>query len=1086
MSPELFHAYLQQLSAALKAGNATEHTHRPTLKALVEALDATVTATNEPKRIACGAPDYIVTRGDWPLGYIEAKDVGSDLDAVEASEQLQRYRTGLANLLLTDYLEFRWYVGGERRLTARLVEGFHSPPSQGGVARSAGVVHKLKWTPAAVESVAELLTHFLTAAAPIIATPRELALRLAARARLLRGLIQRALAAEPAEGSLHGQQQAIQAVLLPQLTVEQFSDLYAQTLCYGLFTARCHAKPGTHFTRQHAAYDLPKTHPFLRTLFNHIAGPELNEEIAWAVDEAAELLARADIAAILRDFGQRTRREDPVVHFYETFLAAYDPALRETRGVYYTPEPVVSYLVRSVDTVLKRAFQLPMGLADASKITVREGEREAQTHRVQILDPATGTGTFLYAVIAQIHAAFAGNQGLWSGYVREHLLPRLYGFELLMAPYTVAHLKLGLLLRETGYDFAGDERLRVYLTNALEQPRELTHLPLFGEWLVKEARNAAHAKQNAPIMVVLGNPPYSGHSANQGEWIAGLLRGLDGLSARKTGSYFQVDGQPLKERNPKWLNDDYVKFIRFAQWRIERTGYGILAVITNHGYLDNPTFRGMRRSLMETFDEIYLLDLHGNSKKKEKAPDGGKDENVFDIQQGVAIGLFIRSPRPVREGLGVRAECRVHHAELWGERKGKYQWLLENEIESTKWWRIEPQAPCYLFALQDVDLLGEYEQGWKINEIMPVNSVGIVTARDDLTIHWSPEEVWKTVNDFASLLPEAAREKYQLGKDAQDWKVSLAQEDLKAGRGLSKENIIPILYRPFDVRYTYYTGQSRGFICRPRPEVMPNMLVGKNRALSTTRSIEIGRGWEHIFCSSYVTQHHTVSIKEVNYIFPLYCHNSLQKNDLLKSEKPEYHQPNFTSFFLAELGKNLNFSVIQDGQGDLQTTVGPEDVFHYAYAVFHSPTYRSRYAAFLKIDFPRLPLTSNQTLFRRLCNLGAELTALHLLERDAPAITSYPVAGTNRVDTVRYAEPTDTAPGWVWINTAQYFQGIPPEVWNFHIGGYQVLSKWLKDRKGRVLNFDDLIHYQRIAAALQRTLQIQQQIDEAIGEWPIR
>ncbi len=415
MNIQPFHVYLEQLSAALKAGNATEHTHRPALKALMEALDSTVIATNEPKRIACGAPDYIVARGDLPLGYIEAKDVGINLDAVEKSEQLQRYRASLANLLLTDYLEFRWYVGGERRLTARLADTLNSPPLQGGVARSAGVVHALKWTPAAVASVAELLAQFLTAAAPIIATPRELALRLAARARLLRGLIQQAFAAEAVEGSLHGQLQAIQEVLLPQLTVEQFSDLYAQTLCYGLFTARCHARPGTHFTRQHAAYDLPRTNPFLRTLFNHIAGPELNEDMAWAVDDAAELLARADIAAILRDFGQRTRREDPVVHFYETFLAAYDPALRETRGVYYTPEPVVSYLVRSVDALLKQSFQLPMGLADANKIAVREGEREIQTHRVQILDPATGTGTFLYSVIHQIHAAFAGNQGFMVG-----------------------------------------------------------------------------------------------------------------------------------------------------------------------------------------------------------------------------------------------------------------------------------------------------------------------------------------------------------------------------------------------------------------------------------------------------------------------------------------------------------------------------------------------------------------------------------------------------------------------------------------------------------------------------------------------
>lgn len=1059
---QLFLAYVEQIASALKSGNATEHTHRPALKTLVESLDSTVIATNEPKRIACGAPDYIITRNDLPLGYIEAKDVGADLDQIEQSEQLQRYRSSLGNLLLTDYLEFRWYVDGERRLTARL-----SLPSN----------------PAAAESVDELLTQFLNAAASLINTPVELALRLAARARLLRGLIQRALAEEAAEGSLQGQMQAIQEVLLPYLTADQFSDLYAQTLCYGLFTARCHAKPGAHFTRQHAAYDLPKTNPFLRTLFNHVAGPELNEDIAWAVDDVAELLAQTDIAAIMQDFGQRACREDPVIHFYETFLAVYDPALREMRGVYYTPEPVVSYLVRSVDQLLKQAFELPLGLADASQVSTSKDDQEVQTHRVQILDPAAGTGTFLYAVIRQIHAAYRGNKGLWSGYVREHLLPRLYGFELLMAPYTVAHLKLGLLLRETGYDFNGDDRLRVYLTNTLNQARELTHLPLFGEWLVKEARNAAYAKQSAPIMVVLGNPPYSGHSANQSEWIAGLLRGMDSVSHQKTGSYFMVDGAPLKERNPKWLNDDYVKFIRFAQWRIERTGHGILAVITNHGYLDNPTFRGMRRSLMQTFDQIYLLDLHGNSKKKEKTPDGGKDQNVFDIQQGVAIALLIRSPQ--RQGEELSSECQIYHAELWGDRKAKYQWLWDHDVETTKWSLLKPQAPHYLFTPQDISLLEEYQAGWKISEIMPVNSVGVVTARDHLTIHWSKEEVWKTVNDFIALAPEEARIKYKLGKDARDWKVALAQEDLKA-HPLSKGFIRPLLYRPFDVRYTYYTGGDCGFLCRPRQQVMQHMVFGNNLALSTTRSIEIGRGWEHIFCAKNITQHHTVSLKEVNYLFPLYVY-SYEKPDLANGyKKNALRRPNFSVNFILDLGNRLNLSFIQAEKGNLETTFGPEDIFHYAYAVFHSPTYRNRYAAFLKMDFPRLPLTADKTLFQKLCVLGAELTALHLMERDAPAIATYPIPGNDRIETVRYAEPQGDTPGRIWINADQYFQGVSPEIWQLHIGGYQVLARWLKDRKGHKLGFDELWHYLRIAAALHRTLAIQQEIDEAIGEWPIQ
>jgi len=770
------------------------------------------------------------------------------------------------------------------------------------------------------------------------------------------------------------------------------------------------------------------------------------------------------------------------VHFYETFLAAYDPALRETRGVYYTPEPVVSWLVRSVDAVLKQAFALPMGLADASKMTVQEGDQEVSTHRVQILDPATGTGTFLYAVIAQIHAAFADNQGLWSGYVREHLLPRLYGFELLMAPYTVAHLKLGLLLRETGYDFAGDDRLRVYLTNTLEQPRELTHLPLFGEWLVKEARHATRVKQNAPIMVVLGNPPYSGHSANQGEWIAGLLRGLDGLSGQRTGSYFRVDGEPLKERNPKWLNDDYVKFIRFAQWRIERTGYGILAVITNHGYLDNPTFRGMRRSLMETFDDLYLLDLHGNSKKKEKAPDGGKDDNVFDIQQGVAIGLFVRSHRPAGEAL--KAECRVHHAELWGEREGKYQWLLENEIGSTAWRQIEPQAPYYLFIPQNVDLLGEYEQGWKITEMMPVNVLGFQSHRDPFAIDIDRDSLQQRIQTMRDedIADREFAELYLL-RDNRDWQLPEARKQLRTDKDW-QQKILQCAYRPFDMRWCYFSEVAMDY---PRRELKQHVENKDNLCLNIVRQTKAAY-WQHAMVTDKPAPAVFVEIKDGSSVFPLYLYPD-GKGDLM--DEAEAHsiqgrRANLAPELIQIYAASLNLVYVEDKTGDLEKTFGPEDIFYYTYAIFHSPTYRNRYATFLKIDFPRLPLTSDQALFRRLCVLGAELTALHLMERDAPAIASYPVAGTHRVDAVRYAEPTDATLGRVWINTTQYFQGIPPEVWNFHIGGYQVLAKWLKDRKGRVLNFDELIHYQRIVATLQRTLQIQQAIDEAIGEWPIR
>lgn len=607
--------YLKQVTSTLAVGNSTEHTHRPALKDLMESLESGIVATNEPKRIECGAPDYIITKGHTPVGYIEAKDVGKSLDEAESTDQIRRYRDSLSNLVLTNYLEFRWYVSGEHRITVRLANLLKE--------------NKVARLPNGEKLTAELLDLFLHEQSPIITRPKELAERMAHIARLIRDTIEKALSDEGEIGTLHQQMEGFRKTLLHELTGTQFADMYAQTICYGLFAARCNTDEGQNFTRMHAAYDLPKTNPFLRKMFSHIAGPDLDSRITWAVDDVANLLAHADMESILADFGKRTKRTDPVVHFYETFLAEYDPKMREARGVYYTPEPVVSYIVRSVDHILKTDFDLPGGLADASKIQVNSARGIREVHKVQILDPAVGTGTFLHDVIDHIHDSFAGNKGMWSGYVRDHLLPRVYGFELLMAPYAVTHMKLGLQLAETGYDFQSDERLRVYLTNTLDEAVSLTGDDPFSTWLMDEANSANSVKKDAPIMVVLGNPPYSANSGNKGDWILNQIR----------DNYYPRDD--IKEHNPKLLLDDYVKFIRFAQWRIEQTGYGILAYICNHGYLDNPTFRGMRRSLMNTFDDLYLLDLHGNSKKKERSPDGSDDKNVFDIQQGVAIGIFV-------------------------------------------------------------------------------------------------------------------------------------------------------------------------------------------------------------------------------------------------------------------------------------------------------------------------------------------------------------------------------------------------------------------------------------------------------------
>ncbi|MDZ4164942.1 MAG: type ISP restriction/modification enzyme [Smithellaceae bacterium] len=1086
--------YLAAIEGNLKLRNATEHTHRPALKSLIESLRENITATNEPKREQCGAPDFIVTRHGIPLGYIEAKDVGKPLDAVEKDEQLRRYRESLGNLLLTDYLEFRWYVGGAHRLTARLAR-----PEPSG---------KLKIDKEGVAQVTEILSAFLNEHIPLLRTPKDLACRMAALARLIRATLLNALNDEEGGSGLQQQLEGFRKVLLHDLTEAQFADMYAQTICYGLFAARSNARltAGTHFVREHAAFDLPKTNPFLRRMFNHIAGPELDGRIVWIVDDLTNLLDRTDMEGILRDFGRRTRQEDPIVHFYETFLAAYDPKMREARGVYYTPEPVVSYIVRSVDHLLKTDFALPDGLADTGMILRKAGPagESKEIHRVLILDPATGTGTFLHGVIDQIHEHISdrGQIGAWGGeegYVARHLLPRIFGFELLMAPYAVAHMKLGLQLAQYGYDFGSDERLRIYLTNTLEEAYKISDLPLFTQWLVEEVNAAGAVKQEAPVMVILGNPPYSGHSANTGPWIAQLLRGKDGPAGLKTDNYFEVDGRPLGEKNPKWLNDDYVKFIRFAQWRIEKTGYGILAFITNHGYLDNPTFRGMRQSLMKTFDAIYLLDLHGNSKKKERCPDGSKDENVFDIQQGVAIGIFVKNPLTGKSGSEEKSAgaktAGIRHAHLWGLRElyedapegrilsgGKYHWLRENNLATTDWQTVTPQPPFYLFLPQDENLRAEYERGWKVTEMMPVNNTGLITSRDGFVFGFSRDELQKRLQDFVSSSVEHAREHYGL-RDVRERTLEKAHAIAKNLSNI-KSHIVPCQYRPFDIRMLFY---HHSLVRWPVYDVMNQMLAGRNLGLISARSNK-SQSQDHFYCSRLIMETKCGESTTQACLFPLYLHISDSLEFDVSSNVLITRRPNLAPAFLKDFSARLGMDFIPDGQGDRVQTFGPEDVFFYMYAVFHSPAYRQRYADFLKIDFPRLPLTGDADLFRALCGFGAELTALHLLEKTPTLITAYPVAGDNAVETVSYAEGSAGDAGRVWINKTQYFARVPPEVWDFHIGGYQVCQKWLKDRKGRKLSWDDITHYQRIVAALAATFRLMATVDETInthGGWPL-
>ena len=1080
-----FDAYLKEIKKTFQSDLATEHTYRPFLQTFVESFGKDITAINEPKRRTFGAPDYVIRKREIPLGYIEAKDVGKDLDKLDKreKEQLKKYTDSLNNLIYTDYLDFRWYVRGEVVSTITLAEF----DKDGNLHPKADAETQLT----------NLFREFLQKEVPTVATPKELAKRMASITKLIRQTIEKALTDEEnsKQNSLHEQFESFQKTLLPNLTEPEFADLYSQTIAYGLFTARCFdTKPP--FTRKEAAYLIPKTNPFLKQTFDRIGGINLDERIVWAVDDLAELLNRTDISAILQDFGKRTRQEDPVVHFYETFLAEYDPKMREARGVYYTPEPVVSYIVRSVDKILQNDFGLSKGLADSSKL-------EDGTHRVLILDPATGTGTFLYNVIKHIARRYESNKGMWDGYVSQHLLPRIFGFELLVAPYSIAHLKLGLLLEETGYKFDTDERLRIYLNNTLDFASLAETSNAFSSFINNEAKAGREIQQDKPVMVILGNPPYEEESKNEGDWIRNLLRGSDSFNEKVTNNYFKVDGKSLGESNPKSLNNDYVKFIRFSQWRIDQTGYGILSFITPNTYLGNPTFRGMRQSLMKTFDEIYVLDYGYFT---EKCPDGSKDKNVFDIKQGVAVSIFIKRIKNSADVEEVKAPAKVFHKHLFGLREifeknvnglkeltgGKYHWLWQNDISTTQWTEIKPQKPFYLFIPQDTTLLAEYNKGWKITEVMPVNSTGITTHRDHFALSFDKQELEKRIKDFCDLhiSDTDIRKKYSL-KDTRDWKLTASRKSLSENKERNK-NFTKILNKPFDKIECYY---SQDVVELPRFEVMQHLFNRqKNLALILPR--QLTDDFKHIYVSNSIVSRNAIGTAGkfgAGNVFPLYLYPTEKRG--LFDEPTSGKEPNLSKEFVGELFAKLKSNFKAEMANDAprlrkahlgspnSVSFSPEHIFYYAYAVFHSPTYRARYAEFLKIDFPRLPITSNYLLFFELAGFGEQLVDLHLLEKDIETNVTFPEKGSNEVEFApKYAG------GKVYINKTQYFANVPEEAWNFHIGGYQVLNKWLKDRKGRTLDFDDLEHYAKVVSALSQTNELMEKIDETIenaGGFPI-
>ena len=1035
MNPKpIFSTYLQDLSTIAHQGDAREESFYPALAKMLEAFAQAadrmhVHVTTLPRPTEGGNPDFRVWNGtDRIIGYIEAKKpTEGQLDLIEGSEQLDRYRSTFPNLILTNFLEFRLYRKGERIETVLAGRPF--------------VLNTLQSAPPLEnqDELQSLIDRFLGFELPRSFNAESLAIELAKRTRILREVISEQFESERnAPDRLTGFYEAFQTYLIGSLTPEDFADLFAQTITYGLFAARTRA--GEDFNRRVAFDNIPPTIGVLRDMFRFISLDELPESLAWCVDDLAEVLAAADAPGILNRYYREGKGRDPIVHFYETFLAQYDPDERERRGVYYTPESVVGYIVRSLHSLLKTEFDKPDGLASDD---------------VTLLDPAAGTMTFVARAAQLAVEEFEEKYGSGgrADFIRKHILKNFYALELMMAPYAIGHLKMSFFLEELGHQLSNDERVPFYLTNTLDiEVLERSRIPGLSA-LAEESRLAGEVKKQTPILMILGNPPYSGHSSNTGEWIRGLIE-----------DYKKVDGNPLGEKNPKWLQDDYVKFLRFAQWKIEQAGRGVVGLITNHSYLDNPTFRGMRQSLMHTFDDIYILDLHGNALKRETCPDGSPDKNVFDIRQGVSITFLVKRGNSNMDG-----QIRVHHAECYGTRESKYALLNGHDCGSTQWDRLNPTSPFYFFVPRDARLEADYRRFVSVPGVFPVNGVGIVTARDRLTIHWSSEKVWSTIVPFSGMEPELARQSYHLGKDAQDWKVTLAQKDL-LDSGPVREKIVPILYRPFDVRHTYYTGQPRGFICRPRSEVMSHMLAGENLALMVPKQHKNEFG---ALTTNFISAHKSVAAYDTNYHFPLYLYPTVDHINLFSNQEA------------FEVKSNLNPKLVEVLTEAHDQEHSVETIFHYVYAVLYAPVYRGKYKEFLRTDFPRIPFTADSDLFVEFANIGARLTDLHLLKSSEidPPVCRFEGEGDSVVTPtkskgLRYDQDEQR----MYINRNQYFAPISKSLQAYRIGGYQVCEKWLKDRKEHRLELDDIRTYCRMVTALTRTLEIQQELDDLYND----
>lgn len=1063
--------------------NDKEHTHRTALQNLLQTIKenqdkpSKISIKQEPNndKEGRGAPDFLITKDFLTLGYIENKRVNTNLEAIIQSNQILKYTKLSPNIILTDYLRFILLNLNDKNeiIICKEVK----------ICSLDEIKSTLK-NPSLLDTLTQELNELFSLFFSKIPNPINSALEFANHLSLRTKILKDELLLSSKNETLSSLFNTFKDTLYKELSYEEFCDSFAQTLTYSLFLAKLNNDTSKEIDLNNAKKFIPKSFSLIRSMSGFLDDSFENlESIKWLLEEIINIINHIDITSIIRELNKTSEKDllnrptissthkDPYLHFYETFLASYDPKLREVRGVYYTPAPIVSFIINAVDEILKQDLNHKKGLS------------QALDKDITLLDFATGTGTFL---LEAFRKALEPIDKKSVNYNPKALIDKFCGFEFLIAPYTIAHLKISQSFKEEfNSPLKDDESLKIILTNTLysqsiskEQDNQNTLFTLIE--LTKEFKKAQSIKEDQ-ILIITGNPPYSGASSNKGlyEDEIKISYGLEPSKAKLSKEqknyihlYFQektkqntstfkaiYEKHKLEnEKNPKWLLDDYVKFIRFAQSKIDSQKSGIFAFISNNGFLDNPTFRGMRYSLMQSFDKIYILNLHGNTRKKEKAPDGSKDDNVFDIMQGVSINIFIKQNSKAKN-------TKIYYYDLYGKRKDKYEFLYENDLNSIQWTLIKNNEPFYLFLPQNNDLLEEYNQGISVKDIFMLSSTGICTQRDSVAIQKTKQDIVNLVNDFCKLNEITLKKKYNIEEDGRDWQLSRAINSVKNTKGAFKQ----IAYRPFEFCWTYYNGESRAFMSYPRDEVMEHFLENENIGLICDRGTKLN-DLSNIFISDTLIDLHLVG--SGSYISPLYLYPTTRSKKFLKKENPNFNEKNFTSK-IANFKES--FRVFID---DLyKEKFSPEHILGYIYAVLFHKIYREKYLDFLKVDFPKIPFVKDKNTFKNLSKLGLKLINLHLLKNDAldsnvgEALFKDIKNKNFKIQKIKY----DKTKKELFINESLYFSKVSLEVYEFKIGGSVVLDKYLKSHKEEEI---DHKHFTLIIQTLNATLKIQNEISK--------